>query len=563
MEESRFPATQHAVQLIGPGELKLNPRKEVFLPGPHQILARVEAVGLCFSDLKLLKQFSRHVRKGEVVDGLSPEVLREIPSYVPGEKPTVPGHEVVCRIVAAGEAVRHHRCGERCLVQTDYRDLRTAGSNAAFGYNFEGGLQEYVLMDERVLLDSRSGERFLIHVDEDLSASAVALVEPWACVEDSYANEERRSVKPGGTLAVVADGGFEIAGLAESFSRGSPAGLTAVCADASQHDALQSLGLPLERASGAGALPDEHFDDSVYFGAHAPTIAILNDKLAPRGIINIVIAGRRIGRPVSVGIGRVHYGMTRWIGTQCGNASDSYRVIPENGEIRPGEKIAVIGAAGPMGQMHVIRSLRLGVPGISVVAADIDDSRLEALMRKAKPLAVAGGIPLETAYTAREPLTGRFTYIAVLVPSGKLVAEAIGNSAARCLINVFAGIPAATRQDLDLDTCIANRCYMFGTSGSVIGDMKRVLERVRDGRLDTNCSVDAVAGMAGALEGLAAVENRTLAGKVIVYPALPDLGLIPLSELEHRFPTVSAKLDRGQWTKAAEDELLHVADSAS
>src|SRR3712207_1419433 len=122
-----LPEKQYAVQLVGPGELKVNPEKEVFRPGPYGILAKIEAVGLCFSDLKLLKQFADHPRKSEVVRGVSPEVLQEIPSYVPGNKPTVPGHEVTCRIVAVGDKVQHHKMGERCLIQTDYRDLPTAG----------------------------------------------------------------------------------------------------------------------------------------------------------------------------------------------------------------------------------------------------------------------------------------------------------------------------------------------------------------------------------------------------------------------------------------------------
>ena len=44
-------------------------------PGPHEILVKVEAVGLCFSDLKLLKQFHDHVRKSEVVAGIERTVL--------------------------------------------------------------------------------------------------------------------------------------------------------------------------------------------------------------------------------------------------------------------------------------------------------------------------------------------------------------------------------------------------------------------------------------------------------------------------------------------------------
>src|SRR3954454_543024 len=201
---TEIPTTQHAVQLVGPGQLKVNPDKEVFKPGPYQILAKVECVGLCFSDLKLLKQFDQHARKSEITAGLTSEILKDIPSYVPGNKPTVPGHEVTCRIVAVGEKVKHHKVGERCLVQTDYRDLPTANSNAAFGYNFEGGLQEYCIVDERVAIDAK-GDRFLIPVGEEKSASAIALVEPWACVEDSYVNRERRGVEAGGRVLIVGD----------------------------------------------------------------------------------------------------------------------------------------------------------------------------------------------------------------------------------------------------------------------------------------------------------------------------------------------------------------------
>lgn len=558
-----IPETQHAIQLVGPGELTHNRSKVVLMPGPRQVLAKVEAVGLCFSDLKLLKQFSQHARKGEVLQGIEREVLDEIPSYVPGDKPTVPGHEVVCRIVAVGDEVRRHSVGERCLVQTDYRRLLTASSNAAFGYNFEGGLQEYVLMDERVIVDPASHERFLIPVDEDLSASAVALVEPWACVEDSYVNPERNGLEPGGRLLVVIEDGHSVQGLQEVVERGKPASFTAVCRSEHQQEALRGLGVPFTLADAAAALPGESFDDIIYFGARRPAIETLNDRLAAGGIINVVTGGRRIGEAVSVGIGRIHYGMTRWIGNHGTLASDSYRAIPESCEIRSGEEVAVIGAAGPMGQMHVIRALCLDVPGISLVCTDVDDARLETLRTKATALSERRKRPLRFLNTRRDPLGGSFSYFILLVPAGALVADAIAHSRSGCLINIFAGIPAATRHELDLDTCISNRCYMFGSSGSVVRDMKIVLNRVRNGQLDTNISVDAISGMAGAAQAIAAVENRSLAGKIIVYPSLHDVGLIPLAELDRHFPLVSRKLDRGQWTQAAEDELLKTTQAGS
>ncbi len=49
-----IPEKQTAVQLVGPDKLVLNTEKSVPKPGPHQILAKVESVGLCFSDMKLL-----------------------------------------------------------------------------------------------------------------------------------------------------------------------------------------------------------------------------------------------------------------------------------------------------------------------------------------------------------------------------------------------------------------------------------------------------------------------------------------------------------------------------
>jgi len=146
-----------------------------------------------------------------------------------------------------------------------------------------------------------------------------------------------------------------------------------------------------------------------------------------------------------------------------------------------------------------------------------------------------------------------------MAPVGALVADAIRKADNGAIINIFAGIPAPTKHDLDLDAYIEKRCFMFGTSGSTIEDMRIVLRKVQGDQLDTNASVDAISGMSGATDGIAAVENRTLAGKIIVYPMLHEVGLIPLAELDKHFPTVAEKLDHGRWTREAEQELLRVA----
>ncbi|NMC83331.1 MAG: alcohol dehydrogenase, partial [Armatimonadetes bacterium] len=113
---------------------------------------------------------------------------------------------------------------------------------------------------------------------------------------------------------------------------------------------------------------------------------------------------------------------------------------------------------------------------------------------------------------------------------------------------------------IDLDALLEKRLFVFGTSGSETEHMRIVLKKVVDGRLDTLASVDAVSGMAGAVDGLAAVESRTLAGKILVYPMLHDLPLTPLFSIGERFPTVASRMVDGRWTRAAEEELLRVAD---
>jgi threonine dehydrogenase-like Zn-dependent dehydrogenase len=554
-----LPARQHAIQIVDAGRIVHNREKVVPQPGPHQILVCMEAVGICFSDTKLLHAFTSHPRKSEVLSGLDADVLAEIPSYVPGSLPTVPGHEPVGHIVAVGDRVRRHRVGERCLIQTDYRHLPTAAANAAFGYNFEGGLQEYVLLDERMIVEPETNERFLIPVGDEPSASAVALVEPWACVEASYVYRERRSPLAGGRFLVVADEDHALHGFAELLEQARPAELTALLADAPQRAALAAAGAAASTAADLGDLARQGFDDIVYFGANPATIEVLQDCLAFRGLINVVTGGVPIGRAIALDVGRVHYDLTRWSGTSGASATESYASIPANGEVRSSDRMAVIGAAGPMGLMHVVRAASAGLTNLSIAAIDIDDARLAHLELAAGPIARSRGVELRTANSRTSEVAPGFTYVALMVPAPTLVGQALSLAGAGCRINIFAGFATGTRAEIDLDRYIERHCYFLGTSGSGIPDMKAVLRKVEAGELDTNISLDAVCGFEGVADALAAVEGRTAAGKIMVYPSLPDLGLVRLSELGERFPSVAAALDDGRWTKAAEQELLRVA----
>ena len=548
------PKKQCAVQLTGPDELIFNKSKLVSMPGRHQILCRVEAVGLCFSDLKLLKQFSHHPRKIEIISGIAPETLKEIPSYVPDEAPTVPGHEAVVRIEIVGEDVSNFKPGERYLVQTDYRWLKNTDSNASFGYNFEGALQEYVLMDERVIT-SPEGKSMLIPVSEKLSASAIALVEPWACVEDAYASKQRHQLKADGKMLVIADTEVSANIFGNLLKRHSrPACITWV----SEFAEPAGLDVPIVKATGTSRLSDASYDDVIYFGSNAGVVESLFDKLAPQGLMNIVLCGGRFGRDVVTPAGRVHYGGIRIIGTKGTDPAQSMKNIPETGEVRAGDRINVIGAGGPMGIMHVIRNICRGVENISVFAGDVAEDRLAVISRIAGPLAVKNNINFTAYNPKKEEPAENFEYTVLMVPSAELVAASVKKTAKRGIINIFAGIPADVSEKIDLDAYIEKQLYFIGTSGSVLEDMNVVLKKAESERLDTNVSVAAVCGLDGASEGIRAVESRSIAGKIIVYPTCKGLGLTLLKEMHEKIPEVAQCLNNGIWNKKAEETLLEI-----
>lgn len=549
---NEFPKTQEAVQLTGPDELILNKKKTLHLPGPYQILGKVEAVGLCFSDLKLLKQFSEHGRKGYIQSGIDTSVLDEITSYAPGEKPTVPGHEAVVRVCSIGDKVTGINVGGRYLVQTDYRWLPNSISNASFGYNFEGGLQQYVLMDQRIIT-SPEGESLLIPASEELSASAVALVEPWACVEHSYVAKERTSLKTGGKMLVVADKEIDEKLFGAFVGRyGKPGEITVV----SKSEILTDIGVGLVRKSEISELEDAGYDDVVYYGCDGQVAESLFPKVGARGLINFVLCGDKFGEDVVTQVGRAHYGGIRIIGTTTCDPADSMRYIPDSGEIRKGDKINVIGAGGPMGVMHVIRNICQGVEDVTVFAGDLDNERLAGLSEMVAPLAQKNNVKYESYNPKEKAPEVKFDYTALMAPVPQLVTQAVLDSCENAILNIFAGIPASVSGKIDLNAYIEKHLYMIGTSGSVLHDMKTVLAKVESGRLDTDLSVAAICGLDGAVEGIRAVENHLIPGKIIVYPSVEGLGLTRLEELNDKMPEVANCLSGQFWTKEAEDRLL-------
>lgn len=146
----------HAQQLSSPGQ----PLVAVDIPAPvvgdHDVLLRVEACGVCRTDL-------------HVVDG-------ELPHP---ELPIIPGHEIVARIAGLGRAVDGFRLGDRVGVpwlgstcgQCHY--CRSGRENlcdrARFtGYQINGGYAEQTVADSR----------YCFRLPEGPPAQSLA---PWLC----------------------------------------------------------------------------------------------------------------------------------------------------------------------------------------------------------------------------------------------------------------------------------------------------------------------------------------------------------------------------------------------
>ncbi len=126
-------------------------------------------------------------------------------------------------------------------------------------------------------------------------------------------------------------------------------------------------------------------------------------------------------------------------------------------------------------------------------------------------------------------------------------------------MNVFAGVARGTMAKLDLSDTYLKQGRVIGHSASVIEDMHLVLDKTNSGELSPNRSVAAIGSLSAARDGLQAVKDAALAGKVVIYPNIKEFPLTPLADLKDRLPSVYAKLRNGrEWNKEAEDEFLRL-----
>jgi threonine dehydrogenase-like Zn-dependent dehydrogenase len=579
---------------------------EVPMPafGPDELLVRHDACGICFSDVKVIRAGGAHPRL----------FGRDLQA-----EPVVLGHEVALTVVGVGENLRDQfAMGQRYVVQAE---IYQHGHNLAYGYMLQGGQSQYSVLGDPVLRGDHGC--YLLPAPPQSGYSQAALTEPWACVEAAYRIRYRQSIKPGGVMWIIGAGAGERTdspGLSQehptasrvtqpadqdcqsssrdyTISRGfdrysHPA--TVILTDAPPDFAgwikarAAELGVEVIERNGlepcdfrdalAGLVPccgpdigsGQGVDDLVLLGpASGELIANAFCTLARGGMLNIV-SDVPLPERASIDAGWLHYDHMTIIGTTSRDVAASYG--PIRSKLAYGGRCWMMGAAGPMGQMHVQRAIQVGPrPGL-LVATNRSSDRIQALTDLYGAAAAEQGVELvclteETlgpdGFRRRlRELTGGqgFDDIVILAPSVQAIEEAAAMLAPGGVVNVFAGLTRGTEALLDLNPVIDGRQIRFvGSSGSSIADMRSMLVLVEQGALDTNRTVAAIAGLDGVYDGIYAVSQGTFPGKVVVYPHITGLGLTPLTDLRQRLPQVYARLGPGEaWTIEAEEELLRL-----
>ncbi len=521
--------------------------------GPDELLVRHDACGLCFSDIKVIKQGPNH-----------PRIARDMV-----KEPVVLGHEVSLTVVGVGEALRdQYKVGDRFIVQAE---INVKGFNYAYGYRIQGGLSRYGVVDQRIL--NGDDGNYLIPVKPDTGYAESALTEPWACVTAAYGLKYRTGLKSGGTVWIVgasagaADRGYTISRGFDASAHPARVLLTDVPAAFAARLAEQAAALGVEVVQIAAADVTTPVDDLILLAPTAELIEATSPHLADFGVCAL-LGEQPLARKVNVDVGRVHYNRWVYVGGTGPDIAAAYRDVPVRSALKPGGRAWFIGAGGPMGRMHIQRAIQVDAAPAVIVCSDVSDLRLADLHDTFAGEAAAKGIeficlnPMNQAAYAEGMARfrdGGFDDVVVLVPVPALIADGATWLAPRGVMNVFAGVGRGTMAALDLGDAYLRQTRVIGHSASSIEDLRFMLHQAETGTLSPNRSVAAVGSLDAARDGMQALMDTTYPGKVVIYPQIRPLPLTAITDLKDVLPTVYALLKDGrEWTNEAEVEFLRL-----
>lgn len=527
-------------------------------PDADQMLVRIDSVGLCFSDVKILRAGGSH-----------PKLYNRDLS----QEPTRLGHEVSLTVIEVGDKLQdRYHAGQRLAVQPDiYQD----GKSTAYGYTIPGGLIQYHLMGSE-MLDTDDGA-CLLPLPDTMGYAEGSTLEPWGCVMAAYTQRRRLEPKSGGTMWINGRPGDE---RDYEFTTGLDAPATIVMTDVpdSVRQLLEHTSARKIVRNGIGtddyqALVDEltdgaGFDDVVMLDPRsAATVGAVAKHIARRGTLNLV-GETALDGLVDTDVGRLHYDYTAYLGGPGPDIADSYGEARNRCDLRAKGTTVFVGAGGPMGLMHVQRAIQQPDGPSTIIATEVSDERLKSLEERLAHLARSNDCELitfnsQTAQTSLHDFVMGITDgqgaddVVVSVPIAGVMAEADTLMKPDGMLVFFAGVPNGTLAPLNLSAVYLDNAQYTGTSGLTIHDQQQVVDLASRGDLSPGSIVGAVGGMRAAKDGLQALVDGSYSGKVLIFPQIHDLPLMGLDELKERLPAVAEKLSPGDtWNDEAEAALF-------
>ncbi len=544
------------------------------VPGPahDQMLVRVDAVGLCYSDVKLIRLGGDH-----------PKLYgRDL-----AVNPTRFGHEATVTVVEVGDGLKSsYSTGDRLAIQPD---IYEGGRHNSYGYTIPGALIQYHLIGPEIL-DADDGA-YVIGVDQRIGYAAAALSEPWACVEAAYTQRRRLWPRDGGTVWIIGhpedrrsyDFGRSLRGVGRLVLTGLPEVVrSSAIAAASPEAAAAAVVADGMAPSGyaalaAGVTGGAGFDDIIILDpSSSEQVTEAARCMAFRGTLNLVGERPLDGLP-EIDFGRLHYDYTAFVGTRGPDVAAAYGEARNRCDLRAGGVAVFVGAGGPMGQMHVQRAIeKVDGPSL-IVCIDPDAARLGVLEASLGALAEqagrrlvlldpeAPGAPGETVEEVVARMTGGAGAddVVVTVPVASVMAGAARLMRPDGMLVLFAGVAHGTTGPLDMSRVYLGNAQYTGTSGSTIEDQALVLDKAVSGSLSPALNVAAVGGIDAGRDGMQAMLEGRFAGKIVIFPQVSGVPLLGLDELAARFPHIAEALgERGQWTSEAERCLIETHGAA-
>ena len=335
------PSKQKALCLRGVGSEQLGfEEMPVGEPRDDEILVRIDAVGVCASDVKIVGQGPNHAR----TKGMDLSV-----------QPIIPGHEVSLTVIKPGrERAKDYQAGQRYAVQAD---ITYKGQAMAYGYRLPGAMQQYQCIGPPVI-DTNS----LLPIDPKLGYAQAALAEPWACVYYSYyRHRPERQVLRGGTAWYVGAGPLGLMHIEKGIADGAGKVVVSEVSPVRLDKVRQSLG-PLAKKAGVELVLVNTAQESIdkYLGkAPADDIVILCpvakvieqvvEHLAFEGYLNI-FAGfpSRDKSNITLNLNDMHYGGWTLVASSGSPIEALTKALADSaaGKIDPNNAVACVGGLG-------------------------------------------------------------------------------------------------------------------------------------------------------------------------------------------------------------------------